>query len=293
MENITLQHNSLLATIQLKGAELCSLQIEGIEYIWYANPTVWNRHAPILFPIVGRLKNNLYTYRQKNYTLPQHGFARDCHFRLVEHSVDTAILELASDQSTLSNFPFEFLLRVSYAIADSKLRITYLVQNPSSKNDLWFSIGAHPGFNCPLLPATEKFTDYVLDFGDSAMDEVELWKLENGLIAKERGKLISAKGQIALDYSLFKNDALIFSTDQVKRLRLQNIHSGKGVNMDFPDFDWVGVWTKGPGAPFVCLEPWCGIADTVDHDQELTTKLGINRLNPKGQFSKSFFIHFF
>ncbi len=290
MENITLRQNGILATIQLKGAELSSLQMEGIEYIWNADPKVWNRHAPILFPIVGRLKDNQYSYGQKNYTLPQHGFARDRNFSLVDHTSDKASFELTSDQGTLSDFPFEFLLRISYAITDSTLLVTYQVHNPSPINELWFSIGAHPGFNCPLLPATEKFTDYVLDFGDSTMDAVVLWKLENGLIAKEKGELTLVNGQIPLNYSLFNNDALIFSTDQVKRLSLQHKHSGKGVRMNFPDFEWVGVWTKGIGAPFLCLEPWCGIADTVDHDQEFTTKLGINRLAPKEKFSKSFHI---
>ncbi len=292
MENITLEDNGKIATIKLKGAELTSFIKEGIEYIWDANPSVWNRHSPVLFPIVGRLKDNRFLFNDKSHTLPQHGFARDLNFQLIEHHDTKATFELTSDQKTFVSFPFEFVLRISYVLSDSRLSVNYEVENPSLENNLFFSIGAHPGFHCPLIPEVEKFTDYVLDFGDNSLQSIELWKLDEGLIANEKETIPLKNGQIPLKYALFENDALIFSTEKVKKLNLRSRVSGKGVSMDFPEFRWVGVWTKGQGAPFICLEPWCGIADTVDHDQYFTKKLGINRLSPQQKFSRSFVIQF-
>lgn len=290
MENITLKDSVTTATIQLKGAELSSFKREGLEYIWQASPAVWNRHAPVLFPIVGRLKNNSYSYQGKSYPMSQHGFARDSIFSLVYQERQKVLFELSSSESTLPIYPFDFLLKIGYELGGDTLRITYTVENPSSFQDLWFSIGAHPGFNCPLQPGTESFEDYELDFGKPDFDSIPLLVLEQGLIANDKSMLSLDQGKKNISYPLFEKDALIFETKDVEKLVLSNKTTGKGVCMDFPGFEWVGVWSKEKDAGFLCIEPWCGIADTESHNQDLTEKLGIIQLKPKEAFSRSYTI---
>lgn len=278
----TLKNESLEARISSLGAECTSLKYKGLEYLWQADPAVWGRHAPVLFPIVGRLKNDRYTHANQSYTMKQHGFARDRNFQLLDHSEHGLALVLRSDEESKDIFPFDFELIIRYTLTDKGIRVDYRIRNSSGDQELLFSIGAHPGFRCPLLPDREDFEDYVVDFRQEQLSSLPIYFLENGLIASERKSLPLVQGKLDLKQELFEHDALIFDVDPISSISISSKKSGKGYTMKFSDFRWLGLWTKEKNAGFICIEPWNGIADTVGHDGELKDKLGIIRLSPQG-----------
>lgn len=279
LEQVTLQSENIEVRINLAGAELCSYKRGGQEYIWQANPKVWARHAPILFPFVGKLKDNTYHYKGRSYPMGQHGFARDKRFVLVSQDETSAVFRLTADADTLRVYPFLFELLLRYALIPDGLSLDYEVLNPSDE-DLLFSIGAHPGFCCPLSPDRETLRDYTLDFHDKGLHKLSLYPLENGHIAKGKKELPLEAGRVALSDDLFADDALIVDVHPAAKVSIVNEKTGKGFGMSFPDFRWLGLWSKEASAGFVCIEPWNGIADTADHNQQLEDKLGINRLSP-------------
>ncbi len=175
----TLQNNSFQINVQEHGAELCSFKNTqtDLEYIWQADPAIWARHAPVLFPTVGKLKNNQFTYQGKSYTLPQHGFARDYAFTLKSKTENSLTFVLEQSEATLIHFPFSFRLCISYRLEENTLTVSYRVENPASTN-LYFSLGAHPGFACPLFP-DEQFSDYYLQFEKS--EGIKRYLLDQGL----------------------------------------------------------------------------------------------------------------
>ncbi|MHC5082827.1 MAG: aldose epimerase family protein, partial [Planctomycetota bacterium] len=159
MMNI-LQNDNLTICVKARGAELCSVRsVEGTEYIWHADPSVWGKHSPILFPAVGRMVNNQYRYNGKTYDMPKHGFARDSEFTLIDRSDSRLVFELTDNAQTLACWPFRFQFRVSYTLSDHTLTVGFEVANPNAE-EMLFSLGAHPAFACPLEEGLE-FSDYV------------------------------------------------------------------------------------------------------------------------------------
>jgi galactose mutarotase-like enzyme len=283
-----LTFGKIKAQISTLGAECISLKKNELEYLWQANPSVWGRHAPVLFPIVGRLKDNQYTYQGKSYTMGQHGFARDRNFELTEKTAQQLTLVLKADEASKKVYPFDFELSIQYTLNKSGLQVNYQVRNPSEEEVLFFSIGAHPGFGCPLEPGKESFSDYQLDFNQKKLGNLPLYTLEGGLIATKKSTLNLQEGKLDLDYRLFENDALILDVGPVTSLSVHSRKTGKGFAMQFSDFKWLGLWTKEKDAGFICLEPWNGIADTTDHDGSLENKLGIVRLAPQNSHKAGF-----
>lgn len=274
MEYITLSLADSIARISFFGAELNSFKHKEQEYIWQANPAVWGRHAPILFPIVGKLRDNRYTFQGKTFALGQHGFARDREFSLVEQSDSAVKMLLRSDESTKVLYPFDFELAVSYSMQPFGIKVTYEVSNTQPLHPILFSIGAHPGFVIPLH-AWESLEDYEVDFCDSALNSLELYPLVGGYVSKEKMSLPVKNGRLRLKGELFEQDALIMDVHPAAQISIRSKKSGSGVGLRYADFRWMGLWTKAPGAGFICIEPWNGIADTTDHDQQLETKWGI------------------
>lgn len=292
MEQIKLSSTDSEARINVLGAELSSFNYKKQEYIWQANPAVWGRHAPILFPIVGKLRHNSYTFQEKTYTMGQHGFARDRKFVVVDHS-DTAVsLLLQADESTKAIYPFDFALEVTYSMQPYGIQVSYKVSNTQSANPIWFSIGAHPGFNIPL-DASESLADYELDFHNAALQCIDVYPLVGGYLSKEKESLPISDGILAISEALFENDALIMDVHAPAKISIRSKKSGKGVAMSYSAFRWLGIWTKAPGAGFICIEPWNGIADTVDHDQQLETKWGIYSLNAGESYFVSYDVNFY
>lgn len=281
--NYEIKNSFIKVKIKSFGAELNSLQKmdENLEYIWQGDSKYWNRHSPILFPIVGRLKEDSYTYQNQKYNMTQHGFARDKEFEVIKNEADFIEFRLKNDEKTLEIYPFSFELYLSYKLEKSSLIISYKVVNKSNDKML-FSIGAHPAFNW-TLKEDEKKEDYFLEFEN--IKETKRYFLNDlGLVYKHEDlKIIDNK--IALNEELFQNDALVFNDLNIKSVILKNSNNENFVKVDFNNFPYLGIWSKPTGAPFICIEPWFGVADDENSNQNFEDKKGIITLQKDEIFS--------
>ncbi len=274
--NITISNHQIKATINTLGAELIQLEKDNQNYIWTVDETYWNKTSPILFPIVGRLKNDSYSIEDKNYELPRHGFARNFEFE-IEHKTENAVVLLFTEnQETLKLYPFQFELRLKYEIIENNLKISYSVLNKSQET-MPFSIGAHPAFAIDGL-----FSDYTLDFNQS--EDFISHELVKEQFNNSSRKIPSENGKINLDYSLFEKDALVFKHLKSDTLTLLKKNQPY-LSVKFKDFPYLGIWTK-PNAPFLCIEPWCGLADNVNHNGNIYEKEGIQLLDNNAKFQR-------
>lgn len=274
--NITISNQQIKATINTLGAELIRLEKENRDYIWTIDETYWNKTSPILFPIVGRLKNDAYTIEGKTYELPRHGFARNFEFK-VEHQTENAVVFLLTENSeTLKQYPFQFELRLKYEIIENSLKMNYSIIN-KSQEIIPFSIGAHPAFAIDGL-----FSDYTLDFNQS--EDFISHELEKEQFNNSSKKIPSENGKINLDYALFEKDALVFKHLKSDTLTLLKKNQPY-LSVKFKDFPYLGIWTK-PNAPFLCIEPWCGLADNANHNGNIHEKEGILLLDKNADFQR-------
>ncbi len=273
---ITLENDYIQVSLAAKGAELQRLfsKETQLEYLWNGDDQYWGKHSPVLFPIVGALKNDSFTYKDETFHLPRHGFARDQVFEAEKISASEAVFTLKETEESLKVYPFYFELKLKYKLIERKLNLTYEVVN-TGKDELLFSLGAHPAFAVPNTPKTD-YSDYYLAF--NADKKLTFWKLDNGLIAKDTGNINLNGHKLNLKHELFYNDALVFKTLQSNCISLLNTKNDFGLHFHFEDFPFFGIWAA-TDAPFVCLEPWCGVADDVDHNQELAHKEGIIKLD--------------
>ena len=272
----SIENQHLKITVHPKGAELQSIfnKRNQLEYLWSGDPAIWGKHSPLLFPIVGTLKHDTYFYKDQSYTLPRHGFARDMEFELEEQQADALTFLLRSNEATRANYPFEFELRVTYQLAPNGLATTYSVKNLSA-GDLYFSIGGHPAFKVPLVAGTQ-YEDYYLEFEEK--ETASRWPISrDGLIENAAMPLLNNSNILPLTRELFAADAVVFKQLSSTVVSLRSDKTSHALDFDFADFPYLGIWAA-KNADFVCIEPWCGIADSVDSDQQLTAKEGINRL---------------
>ncbi|WP_316830510.1 aldose 1-epimerase family protein [Pedobacter aquatilis] len=271
-----LENDFLKVDIAAKGAELQSLfsKETQIEYLWSGDANFWAKHSPVLFPIVGSLKDDSYEYKDKTYHLSRHGFARDHEFTVEKISETEAVFTLKNTSETLEVYPFPFELKLNYRLIERKLSLTYTVINTGARK-MFFSLGAHPAFAVPNTPDTT-YEDYYLAFNDD--DRLTFWKLDDGLVANETETIELSSHKLSLKHNLFYNDALVFKNLQSNCISLLNTRNDYGLHFHFDDFPFFGIWAA-KDAPFVCLEPWCGVADGVNHNQKLQHKEGIIKLD--------------
>lgn len=287
--SITIQNDHVVATIAEKGAELTSFQQKksGLEYIWQADPEYWGRHAPILFPFIGRLKDDHYTYQGQTYPMGQHGFARDKTFQVLDQTEEMVTLALVSDEQTRQVYPFDFVLTVSYEVWADGLRVRFQVENTSS-DEMIFALGGHPAFNVPL-EAGQNFEDYYLAF--SPQKTRVMIPLEGPFVNLDQKTLGQTNTNVQLSHDLFANDAVIFETLGLNRFTIGNEDSFHSVTLTYNHIPYVGFWSPYPKeAPFVCIEPWWGFADPVDSSGKLEEKPGMNRLAAGDVFNTQFSI---
>ena len=275
METFTIRSDRISATIKSGGAELCSLKTaDGLELLWQAGQQ-WPRHAPLLFPIVGRLRNDQLHHRGKGYPMTQHGFARDHRFICLQHELAFCQFVLYDDAETLSRYPFPFRLEITYTAKGADLEVGLQITNTSDEN-MPASIGAHPAFNWPLLPELAK-EDYRLTFSDNEIEPVR--RLKDGLMrAKPEPTPIQGK-TLALSERLFDDDAIILDQLASRSVRYA-AGRGPSIEMAWDGFFELGIWSKPGGAPFLCIEPWHGSASPAEFDGEFVEKPGLMHIAP-------------
>ncbi|SEE32347.1 aldose 1-epimerase family protein [Bradyrhizobium erythrophlei] len=278
----TLRGDGIAATIQAQGAELSSLRYaDGTELLWQAGPQ-WPRHAPILFPIVGRLKNDTLRHNGKAYPMTQHGFARDRRFAWLEQGPRSCKLALTDDAETRARYPFAFRLEITYTVGDADLDVAFDIINIGDEM-LPASLGGHPAFNWPLVPGLPKEA-YTLTFGKT--EPAPIRRLKDGLM-RPQPEPNPVKGRtLALSEELFDDDAMVF--DQVASTSIlftatlgpAAATQGPAIEMSWRGFRELGIWSKVGGAPFLCIEPWHGFASPAEFDGEFADKPGLMQIAP-------------
>ncbi len=269
-DSFTLRNDTMTATVAAEGAELCSLKnAQGLELLWQAGEA-WPRHAPLLFPIVGRLKNDELRHGGKIYPMTQHGFARDRRFDWVKREPASCTLLLVDDAATRARYPFTFRLSVTYTLDDADLKIALEIANTGDEM-LPASIGAHPAFNWPLLAGLAK-EDYALVF--SAEEPMPIRRLKDGLLRAAPEPTPVRGDRLALSERLFDDDAIIMDRPASHSVRYA-ARSGPQVEVSWEGFRELGIWSKPKGAPFLCIEPWHGFASPADFDGEFKDKPGL------------------
>ena len=297
-EIISISNGSLTASIDTMGAQLMSLRKGESEYLWQGDSNWWPRRAPILFPIVGVLKDSKAESAEGTISLARHGLARLNQFEVVEQSPSSVTLQLKSTEETLKSYPYDFELKLIFSVAGDTLTQSYKVTNPANVV-LPFTLGAHPAFNIPI-PGVEAasldqyyllFTRSWTSYGPSITDE--------GLCDYATPqRLVVDSDTLPLSWDLIDREKTITLEDVPDRritlaANMEASSEAHGIQMEFDGFDYLGIWSAAPGCPFVALEPWCGIADTVDTDGIFEHKPGIICLDPEQSITKTLSIKVF
>ncbi len=297
-EIISISNGSLTASIDTMGAQLMSLRKGESEYLWQGDANWWPRRAPILFPIVGVLKDGKAESAEGTISLARHGLARLNQFEVVEQSTSSVTLQLKSTEETRTSYPYDFELRLIFSVSDDTLTQSYEAINTGNVV-LPFTLGAHPAFNIPVPGVGAAsldqyrllFTRSWTSFGPSITDE--------GLCDYATPqRLVVDSDTLPLSWELIDREKTITLEDVPDRritltTNAETSSEAHGILMDFEGFDYLGIWSSAPGCPFVALEPWCGIADTVDTDGIFEHKPGIIRLDPKQSITKTLSIKVF
>ena len=275
----TLKNSELTVSVSDVGAELHSVKRGDCEYVWVGNPEFWPFKAPLVFPVCGRFYEGKYTYRGKTYDINCHGFIRPSTFSVAEQTETSICLRLNASEETKTVYPFDFELDVWYILEGSKLTNRFVMKNPMGNEVLPITIGGHPGFNVPLDGKGE-FTDYYLEFANECSPD-KINCTERCLRDGTRTAFPLEKGKILrLTHDLFDNDA-IFLARADSTVTLKSDKTDRTVTLVYPDMPYVGVWHKPKmEAPFVCVEPWCGLPgfDSVIEDME--TRSDMYRVQP-------------
>ena len=282
---ITLHNQFVSASINPYGAELKSLinKENNTEYIWQADPTYWNRSAPVLFPIVGEVKNNTIIVGGEQYALNRHGFARDSMFTVAKQTEDSVTFTLESTAETKKIFPFEFRFSVQYTLEGKKIHVYFITENIGA-DTMFFSVGAHPAFNLP----TSNITDYYIEF--EKPETLSRYLLADNLFSGETEVVLKNSNRMELQTLLFDKDAIVFKNMQSGWMALKSKSGDYSVKMDLEGFPYFGIWTKPNCEQFICLEPWCGLADSSNFNGEFKDKEGVISLASGEVFERVFTI---
>lgn len=269
---VFLENDSLKVEIDSFGAEVKSiLSKKGYrEYMWYGNPKYWGRTSPVLFPFVGSLKDKKYTWEGKEYPMGQHGFARDNEMVLDSQTEDEVWFSFASSEETLKKYPFEFLLKIGYKLDGNKVKVMWKVENPSSE-PLYFSIGAHPAFLCPVHGEKSK-TGYKLYF--EGVDEIHHHgnDVALGLAIREDIVMPLDNGRVSITDDFFDRCTYMIEGNQTKCVGIEDPEGNRIVDVAF-DTPLFAIWSpEGKQAPFICIEPWYGRCDAVDFNGDMSQR---------------------
>lgn len=272
---ISLKNGSLTAEIETFGAELKSIRNEdtGIEYLWQGDPAVWADSAPFLFPVVARQLDDSYLLDGREYTMPMHGFAKAREFTVTNRSENSVAMTFCEDAETLGWYPFRFRVTSVFTLTDSTLTVQRRIENRSDAV-MPYSMGEHPGYNVPLTP-NERAEDYRLIF--SSEENAERWYLDDEIICGSEPGLSGR--ELPVTRTMFDRGALIFKGLKSESVTLCSKTGPHGLTVDLRDFGFLGIWAK-PAAPYVCIEPWNGLASSAWSSRELLQKEAIRLLAP-------------
>lgn len=270
--DVSLKNDNCTAKLISKGAELKSLTVNGRELMWRADPAFWGKTSPLLFPMIGTLKDGKTLINGKEYRITKHGFARDLELTPETVSGTSALFSLQQNEYTKEMFPFDFRFTVQYTLKSDGITVTYRVKN-NSEAAMPFCIGAHPAFACD-----GEFSDYRLEFQKLENAAVSNYNLETGLHEENnRREILKDNNVVQLSHEMFYTDVCYFDKLRSRSVMLLG-KDNKGVRVDFPDFTSLGVW-QAKDAPFLCTEPWCGSADFDDCTGNFAEKRGVVILN--------------
>lgn len=284
-----LENNELIIEVQNHGAELHKLYSKkhALDFLWEGDAKYWGRQAPVLFPIVGRLKNDETIIEGSTFSMSQHGFARDSEFTLTNKTENSLSFTLTANETTKKKFPYDFDLTITYTLEESNLHVNWKVTNTDDKT-IYFSIGAHPAFNVPFTKG-ESLKNYYLTY--NTRGNVQHYIFEPPYIKEKKPVEVLTKTFITPE--MFSNDAIVYSN--VDKVTIASTDKPMSISLDFKDFPFVGIWSPyyketNSMAPFLCIEPWHGIADFIAGDMHFENKFGINVLEPKKVFTASYII---
>lgn len=286
-----IQNEIISAKIDSLGGQLVSLQKDGKEYIWQRDSQFWGESAPILFPVIARLRDNVLTIDGKDYSMPMHGFVKDSELTVQKQSETSITFLLESNDQTKEFYPWEFRFYVTFSLEGEKLQTDFLVENTDDKKML-FALGGHPGFCLPMEEGAT-FEDYVLEFEKEErlesnhinMETIEICALQKDLVL-DGGRVLPIKR------SLFDNEAMIFEGIRSRYVDLVHKDSKRGIRFSYGNFPTLAAWTLSAPveAPFVCLEPWYGMGFRDNEDSDITHKYGMVPLESGESFRDAFSI---
>ena len=283
----TIKSGKYTAVILQRGAELVSFSDGEREYIWTGDAAFWNGHNPLLFPVIGRMKNGRVAFDGEVHEMPKHGFARGMDFTVTDQTADSISLELSSNEETKKSYPFDFVLTVTHIVSENGFKTSYTVKN-NDEERICFNIGGHTGINLPAL-GTDSIEGCELVF--NSVENASVYYGDENLFVREdykRTDVLNGTDRIALNCSLFDGDALMISDMKSRKVSLFS-PQGKGVEMDFSGFPVLGVWTPPQkNAPFVCLEPWHGLPAMTFESGEFCEKPHLVRVDSGNEATLSY-----
>ncbi len=283
MSQFFIENKFLKVGIKQVGAEFFSLQskVDGTEYLWQADPKFWGRHSCILFPYIGKVWDDKFRIGEKTFAGKQHGLARNLPFEPILLEEEKVIFQLKHNEKILNEYPYQFSLLMKYVLEKNQLHIIYEVENLDDQ-PIHFSLGAHPAFNVPLKD-NEKRSDYFLEFEKEEF--VETLELTDGYLNGNSRDIFNGKNTIQITDNLFDKDALIFKDFASNYLTLKNSENEKIWTFTFEEFPYLGIWSQNQESPFVCIEPWFGVADKVNASWDFREKEGVVELGVGKKFS--------
>ncbi len=284
--NTILKNDVAVVEIKKAGAEIVSFKslVNDTEYVWDGNENIWGSHAPVLFPLVCAVVNNEIRVDGKTYEIGNHGFAKFSDFEVVEANDTTAVFKLTYSEKTLAMYPYKFNLFITYTLNGNKLETKYKVENADDK-EIYFQLGTHPAFNCPL-DKENQFEDYYLEFDQEETLERFFMNAGNCIVSDKSEVLIENSKILPLTHELFYDGALVFKKINSQKITLKSKKSAKHVVVSYENLPTLGIWQK-KDAPFVCIEPWYGLADTDTYTGEFKDRDRIIPLKQNETFEAS------
>ncbi len=279
------------AKIDSLGGQLLSLKKDGVEYIWQGDPKYWKNHSPILFPVVGRLRNGVLTVKGQDYAMPIHGFLRDSELTVTDKTEASITFALKSNKKTKEVYPWDFYISIHFSLEGNTLHTRFFVENQDAE-EMLFGLGGHPGFNVPMVSGAS-FSDYQLEFEKEERLDSNECNMETVEISAEKKDTVLDGGRVLpLERSLFDNEAMIFEDIQSRWVNLVHKDTGKGIRFAYGNFPILAIWssTAPKEAPLVCLEPWYSMGFRDNEDSNIENKYGMQRLASGETFTAEYSI---